>query len=249
MAASTYKAVVDRILQLAGEQAITNNSDFANASGELTKIQLQTKLYVDKVHRGITRKAKIRTSVRKTTLSLTNASNSYALPSGVYGEDIKPASLFITTVGKEKGPLPYIEYDRVMEMFPSGETAKGVPNRWFLYPSDGTGTDYIGFTPPPNSNMTLQYEYYKVPSPLSAYNDTVQIDPRFEDILWDYGQMWVEVSKSEGKAADYASILERALEEYQQLNLGPIEKPPGVDFGRMKLGMGRSYRRSSNVSY
>lgn len=239
MPGSTYMAVVDRVLQNAGEQAIADSTNFANATGaELTKVQLQAKLFVDKVHRRIMRKLKGRFFTRKTTLSLLSSTNSYALPAGLYGEDMKPDSLFITTAAYARGPLKFMEYDKWMENFPGGETSKGTPFRWFLYPPDGTGVDHVGFSPPPIAAMTVQFEYFLVPSPLVLYSDTVAIPERSEDILWDFGQMWLEVSKSEGKAADFASILDSLFEELRQTNLGPLEKPPAINFGRMKLGGG-----------
>lgn len=116
-------------------------------------------------------------------------------------------------------------------MFPAGETNKGFPQYFFDYPSDGTNIEKIGFSSPPGSNYTVQYEYILVPGSISQAADEIFLSSRYEDILWDYGQMWLEVSKSEGKAQDYANLIDELTEELRQYNYGSLEKPVGIDLG------------------
>lgn len=230
MANSTALQLVNRILENAGELPIADAATF-NAETDLTKIQLQAKRYADKVQRRLGRTSRLRTQKRKATLSLTNSTNTYSLPSNVYLEDLVEESLVITSGTAVRPPITYIDYEDWIRRYPTGESVKGVPIHFFCYPGDGTGVEKLGFSAPPNANYTVQYEYIVVPAPIAAATDEIFLSPRYEDVLWDYGQMWLEVAKSEGKAGDYAALIDRLIEEMKQYNFGSLEKPPGVDLG------------------
>lgn len=246
MANSTYRDVVNRILQQCGEPTIPDASTF-NTDSSLTKIQLQAKLFVDKVHRRLVRQNKGRYLLRKTTWSVTSSTNSYNIAAGVLVEDLKPDTVFITTSGKGR-KLEYIEYEQWLEMFPSGETVKSIPAYWFVYPPDGTGTDKVGFSPPSNYSLTIQYEYYLNVTGLTSATDEIAFPVRYEDILWEHATLWIEVAKSEGKAADYALILERLFEELKQTSLGSAEKSPKVTLGYKGLGFRKTGYRGRYAS-
>ena len=234
MANSQFRDVVNRVLQHVGEPTIPDASTF-NTDSSLTKIQLQAKLFVDKVNRRLVRKNRARFLSRKATFSVTSGSNSYSLPNGVFVEDIKSDSVFITTTGKGR-KLEYVPYDQWLLYYPEGETVKGIPSFYYDLPPDGTGVDKIAFSQPSNYSLTVQYEYYVNVAPITVATDEIAFPARFEDILWDHAQMWVEVAKSEGKAADFALVLDNLFEELRQESLGAAEKPPRVTLGFTGLG-------------
>lgn len=248
MANSTAYAVTNRILEFCSEQTISSTSDFTNETN-LTRNQLMAKRFVDKVNRRLGRTSRLRQQRRKTTLSLTNASNSYSLPAGVLLEDLVEDSMRCITAGKAYGPLKYITYHQWMDIFPGGETGQGLPQFFFDYPPDGTGVDKLGFSPPANQNLTMQYEYIKVPGAITAHTDEIFLDARFEDILWDYGQRWMEVVMSQGKSPEYAAVVDGLIDELRQWDYGSIEKQPGIDLGFKLCGTLRKniggYRASS----
>lgn len=223
---------VNRILNQAGQDPIPDSSTFTN--GPLTKVQLQTKLFVDKANRGLVRSIRGRFMKRKYTFNTSAASNSYSVDTTTSLENMVEDSMFRTSAGKG-GRIEYIPYDTWITWFPEGESVKGIPNFWFDYPPDGSGVDKIGFSPPPNATIAIQYEGYLDPVVLSAYNDVIQWPQKFEDLLWDYAQLWVEMVLSEGKMEQIAVFLEPLFTQVRQLTLGPVDKPPSVDLG-MRLG-------------
>lgn len=230
MANSTAYAVTNRILEFAGDQTISSTSDFTNETN-LSRTQLMAKRFVDKVNRRLGRTSRLRQQRRKATLSLTSSGNSYALPSGVFVEDIVARSVRCITSNKGYGPLAYMTYDEFMNKFPNGQTVQGLPQYYFDYPPDGTGTDYLGFSPAADQNLSMQYEYFLVPGTISAHTDLVFLNPRFEDVLWDYGSRWLELVLSQGKTAEYAAVVNDLIEELRQWDYGSDERQMGIDMG------------------
>lgn len=230
MANSTAFAVTNRILEFAGEQTISSTSDFTNETN-LLKTQLMAKRFVDKVNRRLGRTSRLRQQRRKATLSIDDSTNSWALPSGVFVEDLVQGSLRCITTDKGYGPLGYLTYDEYMDRFPNGETTQGLPMRFFDYPPDGTGTDHLGFSPPANQDLDIQYEYFAVPGAITSHSDVIFINSRFEDVLWDYGMRWMELVLSQGKAAEYAAVVDGLIEELRQWDYGSAEKQVGIDLG------------------
>lgn len=233
MANSTYMDTVNRCLYHAGQAPIPGSTEFADPT-KLSRAQLQAKLFVDKANRGLIRSMRGRFLKRKYTFNTSSVSNSYNIDSTTSLENLVEDSMFRTTAGKG-GQIEYIPYETWLTWFPSGESTKGIPNFWFDYPPDGTGVDKIGFSPPPNGTIAIQYEGYLDPVVLSAYNDVIQWPSKFEDLLWDYAQVWIEMSLSEGKMEQIGVFLDPLFAQVRQLSLGPIDKPPSVSLG-MKLG-------------
>lgn len=230
MANSTVYAVTNRILEFAGDQPISSTSDF-DAETNLSRNQLMAKRFVDKVNRRLGRTSRLRQQKRVATLSLTDASNEYTLPSGVFVEDIVAKSVRCITADKGYGPLRYMTYSQWMNKFPNGETSQGLPMFYFDYPPDGTGVDSLGFSAPANQDLTIQYEYYVVPGSTSTHTDTIFLNTRCEDILWDYGSRWLELVMSQGKSGEYAAVVDALIDELRQWDFGSAEKQAGIDLG------------------
>ena len=80
--------------------------------------------------------------------------------------------------------LRYITYDdwnrRFLETDLTNDSdSQGTPS--IVYP---TQDKKFGLSPVPDaSNYTIQYEYWKVHTDLSAHGDTIDLDDRFKDII------------------------------------------------------------------
>lgn len=251
MANSTYINVVNRILQQAGQVAIPDNTTF-NTNSSLEKIQLQAKLFVDTAYRRMIRKNRTRFTKRKYTLTTSNGVNSYALTGGATSqpnvtiEQIEEDSMFNTTVPYAFGPMKHLKYEKWMSIFPQGETTKAAPIRWIDLPPQDDGVERIAFSPVPNAAYTIVFNYFEDPVVLANATDVIQIPAKFEDILWHYGQTYVEIMLAEGKAGDFASLLQEMDSEIRQLTAGSIEDPPAVDIGiTFRGGPQRRARRSA----
>lgn len=242
MANSTYYEVVNRVLQHAGQTPIASTSDFGSNS-TLDKPQLQAKLFVDKVNRRLLRKNRPRFTARKATLSLVDGTNSYSLPAAVRIESLIEDSFFITTSGYGYGPLKHLDYKKWKTEFPEGEDTEGEPRRWIDLVPDGTEVDKVAFSPPPGMSLTVEYQYYTDPTALSAHGDIILWPPKFEDIIWDYAQLYLEIVLSEGKAGDLAQLMADLDQEIRQLTMGAIDDPPTMDIGmRFHAGPQRGRR-------
>lgn len=229
MANSTYISTVNRVLYHAGQQPIADNTTF-NDNTLLEKPQLQAKLFVDKAHRRLIRTSRPRERKRLFTFNTADGDNDYTLDSTVTFENLVQDSWFITTSGVAKGPLKYITYDQMLEWFPAGQTSEGVPDYWFDYPNNGTN-ERFGFIPIPAGTYAVQYEGYLDVGALSSATDTIAFPVKFEDILWDHAQTWLEISMSEGKAQDMYAVLDGLFQEYRQLTQGPRDRPPQIRIG------------------
>ena len=249
MTNSTYFATVNTILQLAGQAPIPDVGTFATTAS-LEKCQIQAKLFVDKANRKLVRHNRTRFTCRKYTLTTSSASNSYSLTAGatsapnVRVENMVEHSMFNTTSGQGYGPLKFIPRYKQLQVFPDGETVKGKPIRWYDLPPQDDGVERIAFSPPPDATYTIIFDYYEDPVVLSGPTDVIQWPTVWEDVLWDYGQMYLEMALSEGKQKDLASLMVNLETEIRQLTMGATDQPPCAELG-INITAGIPRRRSS----
>ena len=236
MAFAAYWNCVNTVLLNAGEDPFTSTGQFDGAASGYGKLQGQAKSFMAKAHARIMQRGHFRYLRKPFTITTSNASNVYNL-TGFNAEDIRPKSMFNTTSGFGGGYIVPIDYDDWLSQFPNGEVAQGVPVRYFLYPAGGSDADTLGFSPPPSGVFTIQMEYDVPPVQLVNSTDLVQVRTRDLYILLDHCQMWVEVSKSEGKAPDFAVAMEMLFEELRQGNTGDPSRPPKVTFQMRQLGL------------
>lgn len=252
MAFINFYTAVNQVLVNAGEDPFTSTGQFDGATSGYGKAQLQCKSYMQKAHLRAMQRGHFRYLRSQMTLTTSSASNVYALtdtgvspPVPFNAEDIIIGSMINTTVGQGTGGLYPIDYDDWLRQFPAGEVSKGVPFRYFVYPPHGSDGDTIGFSPPPVGTYTINLEYNLPPVQLVTSTDLIQIRNRDLYVLLDSCQMWLEISKSEGKAPDFATQAELMFEELRQSNLGDPTKPPHVVFLMGKLGFRKSLRIST----
>jgi len=101
--------------------------------------------------------------------------------------------------------LKYMTYDNWNRMYlerdlANDSSAYGTPD--IVYP---TQDKKFGLTPVPDkSNYTIQYEYWKVHTDLSAHGDTMDLDDRFKDIIINKAKYYAHILRSDLQSAQLA---------------------------------------------
>ena len=101
--------------------------------------------------------------------------------------------------------LRYMTYDNWNRMYlerdlANDSSAYGTPD--IIYP---TQDKKFGLTPVPDkSNYTIQYEYWKVHTDLSAHGDTMDLDDRFKDIIINKAKYYAHILRSDLQSAQLA---------------------------------------------
>ena len=101
--------------------------------------------------------------------------------------------------------LKYITYDdwnrRFLETdLTNDPDSYGTPS--IVYP---TQDKKFGLSPVPDkSNYTIQYEYWKVHTDLSAHGDTMDLDDRFKDIIINRAKYYAHILRSDLQSAQLA---------------------------------------------
>ena len=101
--------------------------------------------------------------------------------------------------------LRYITYDNWNRMYlerdlANDSSAYGTPD--IVYP---TQDKKFGLTPVPDkSNYSIQYEYWKVHTDLSAHGDTMDLDDRYKDIIINKAKYYAHILRSDLQSAQLA---------------------------------------------
>ena len=101
--------------------------------------------------------------------------------------------------------LKYITYDNWNRMYlerdlANDSSAYGTPD--IVYP---TQDKKFGLTPVPDkSNYSIQYEYWKVHTDLSAHGDTMDLDDRYKDIIINKAKYYAHILRSDLQSAQLA---------------------------------------------
>ena len=101
--------------------------------------------------------------------------------------------------------LKYITYDNWNRMYlekdlANDSSAYGTPD--IVYP---TQDKKFCLTPVPDkSNYTIQYEYWKVHTDLSAHGDTMDLDDRYKDIIINKAKYYAHILRSDLQSAQLA---------------------------------------------
>ena len=101
--------------------------------------------------------------------------------------------------------LRYITYDNYNRMFlerdlNNNSSSYGTPD--IVYP---TQDKKFGLSPVPDaSNYTIEYEYWKVHTDLSAHGDTMDLDDRFSGIIVNRAKYYAHILRSDLQSAQLA---------------------------------------------
>jgi hypothetical protein len=101
--------------------------------------------------------------------------------------------------------LKYITYDNYNRMYlerdlTNNSSSYDTPD--IIYP---TQNKKFGLSPVPDtSNYTIQYEYWKIHTDLSAHGDTMDLDDRFKDIIINRAKYYAHILRSDLQSAQFA---------------------------------------------
>ena len=101
--------------------------------------------------------------------------------------------------------LRYMTYDNWNRVYlerdlANNSSAYGTPD--IVYP---TQDKKFGLTPVPDkSNYSIQYEYWKVHTDLSAHGDTMDLDDRYKDIIINKAKYYAHILRSDLQSAQLA---------------------------------------------
>ena len=222
MANSTYREIVNRVASLHGKSSVATDGEFD--SGALENIYAQIKGFFSLANQMYGRTVRTRFLMREYTLPITSASNKYEVHTSTSPDRLVPESLYITTTGEGK-PLIFYPggYRRWKMTYPEGETVKGTPEYFFIYPQTGDEKEYIGFSPPASKDFSVNYSGYLRPVPLNAAADLIMWPKEFEDVIILACSQFVEYVLAEGKMGDIIGFIEPAISAVEQLTMGPVE--------------------------
>ena len=116
--------------------------------------------------------------------------------------------------------LKYISYDdwniKYLERdLTNNSSSQGCPDMVYH-----TQDKKFGLSPVPDkSNYTIQYEYWKIHTDLSAHGDTIDLDDRFKDVITTKAKYYAYILRSDPQAAamsvkEYDNQLQQLRSEY-----------------------------------
>ncbi len=239
---ATWQGEVDNALILSGQAKTGTASDFN--SDVMDKIQVQAKYAYRRAYLRIWREGRFRFLERQYTISAVANTSDYSVNSATIPELFVEDSFCISApTASVKPRLYFMSYQDYQDGFPAGNgTGRSSPDYWVVLPPDGSGTDKIRLYPTPNDSYTVSYRAYLKPVTPTAATDTIVFPDDVKDILQEFAQVYIESLLSEGKAGDFASLLETALTAVKAIYRGPVE-----DKSRLNLRMRIDGRRIRNT--
>lgn len=146
----------------------------------------------------------------ESTLDCVVGQPDYALQSNL--RRINEDAVYLTggTLGVDKQPIGYIEYDQYRRN-KGWHAGRGTPAHFTIKP-DGK----IKLLPAPDDTYTVEYEYWKTPTPLVGNTDNPLFDSVYDNaIVWRAVMYWAGFNEAEAefqKASFYFEQAKAALE-------------------------------------
>lgn len=171
------------------------------------------------------------------TLSLAAGTEEYALPATVD----KLFALRDTTNNKY---ITRIDYKTLIENYPDPSETTGLPQYWYNTGLDATGNVKIKFYPVPDSVATINYDYYKRLTDLSADGSTPIIPARYHQLLVDFA-LWHWFEKEQDPQANYYATkyengIEKMLADVPEVDM-PTIKTESASVNTITGKIGRVY--------
>ena len=178
----------------------------SNSAGQALKVQvgtsaedttnLSTTLTVEDFGEGAVLDTTFTATAQTTYITLNN-------PSTATNIDVDYIRISEANITPKK--LIYITYDDYVRRFSSTDltnlsSAYGEPV--YVY---STQDKKFGLSPVPDqSNYSIQYEYWKVHTDLSAHGDTMDLDDRFKDVIINRAKYYAHILRSDLQSAQLA---------------------------------------------
>ena len=164
------------------------------------------------------------------TITTVAGTAEYALVSGYKSIDVN--SFYLIESGTDIKILPYIPYVQFAHQFrerdldPTTTSNRGKPDYAYL-----TNDDKVGFTPIPDKEYTVYYEYYQTHTDLSSTTDEPLLPARYQDTVVARSEYYVHQLRSDLQAASLKNGEYSA--RIQRMRIDLINKP---DYVRSTVG-------------
>ncbi len=217
--ASTYYAMVNRLLRLVGEREYASTSVFdSSTADDHQKVQMQAKEWFSLFHQWVMVTPRCRFFLRDYTLTTASADNDYDINAATNAERILEDSMYIYgPAGSGYGPIQFMDLYEYRMQHPENDAAEGAPRRYFHHlRSAPSSVDRIGFSPPPDGVYNIRYSAFIKPYKLTTNSTEICVPEEWEHVLFFGDAMFVEIVKAEGKAPDYAAFLDAVRTEMEQ---------------------------------
>ena len=137
-----------------------------------------------------------------TTQTLTAGTGTYDFPTDTASVDWDTFYIRALTGSNNSAmPLPTVSFDSYITNYKSSEDSSGVSGRTVPNVIYQTAEEKFGVTPIPDAAYVIEYVYYKFPSDLSAFNDTMIIPDRFKYIIIDGAMTYMMRFRSNEQSA------------------------------------------------
>jgi len=107
----------------------------------------------------------------------------------------------LTSVSNSPKALPTISFEEYTQRYRAIEDTAGTSGRAAPNLVYQTAEEKFGVTPIPDAAYIVDYVYYKTPSDLSAFDDTMIIPDRFKHIIIDGGMVYMMRFRSNEQSA------------------------------------------------
>jgi len=137
-----------------------------------------------------------------TTQTLTAGTGTYDFPTDTASVDWDTFYIrALTSANNTAMPLMTVSFDSYIRNYKSSEDSSGTSGRTVPSVIYQTAEEKFGVTPIPDAAYVIEYVYYKFPSDLSEFNDTMIIPDRFKYIIIDGAMTYMMRFRSNEQSA------------------------------------------------
>lgn len=254
MANQSWFQATNYVLEAAGQLQITSAINFDNPITGLTRVQSQTRRFVEMCNSLLQLKRNNRDTVQEFQINTVVGNPSilstyvYQVDPSVQVESIRYQSFFNITppTTNSQGststvvaqPLYNVEYREFRQRYPDFTAINtGPPINWIIIPKTlvgggvGIQQDYIMFFPIPDAIYQIVYQAKLNAVPLQLNTDPVSWSPEYQTVLALWGKAFLEDALSEGKGQGAQYYAEKFTSQYYFWTAGPDELRKAVRTG------------------
>lgn len=211
---STFLELTNRVLRQFNEVELTS-SNFGSASGFAASVKDNVNYAIEDINQ---QHYQWPFNHAVHTETLVAGTQLYALPATQKTVDWDTFYLLRTETPKTNGGyLPVVPYDQWVAGRRSNDDtpADGTSKPEFVFQTQG---NEFGVSPKPDAAYQIQFEYWQVPTPLVAYDDTSTIPAEFERVIVTRA-MWYTHQFNENieQAAIFGDLFETQIDKMREI--------------------------------
>tara|TARA_R110002110_G_scaffold37875_2_gene124503 strand:- start:1932 stop:2642 length:711 start_codon:yes stop_codon:yes gene_type:complete len=206
---ATYLQLSNKVLRSLNEVELTS-ANFANSKGIQTAVKDFINRSINDIYTAELEWPFLHTDGTITTVAGTAE---YSLVAGFKSVDVD--TVYLIEASTDIKILPYIPYTQFTNQFrerdldPTTTSNRAKPDYFYL-----TQDDKIGFTPIPDKEYTVYYEYWQTHTDLSASTDEPVLSTRYQDVIVSRSEYYVHQLRADLNAAalkqqEYNSRIDR----------------------------------------